>query len=311
MTMNEKHTCKLCSSEISQLQRHLTIKHHGILLVEYLEKFNCGAEYQETYQRLRNFRSKNSPWSVEFYVSRGMTQEEAKASINDKIAKKKEKRTTNPAEIGHCLHKWINEIQAAQKVKQYRIDIGSVPTLDKYIIRYGLDQGTAKWNLYRDNINNRQQKFLESASDSLIEAKLIRWFNQSSHKNGKIVREFSYDDFKSYSSAVFTATKLAISLYGDEIDSPNREILGKVHASQGFALDHKYSKYGGFVNKVHPILLGSKQNLQLISKADNQRKGQYCDITLDELRTYGTILDDQSISKQFKDRVSEIFIEKR
>ena len=72
--MSEKHTCKICSVNVSQLSRHLTMKHDKMILLDYLTKFNCGEEYTIISNALTIAISKNSPWSSEFYISRGYSK---------------------------------------------------------------------------------------------------------------------------------------------------------------------------------------------------------------------------------------------
>lgn len=305
--MIEKHTCKICSSKVSQLQKHLTMKHNLTKLDDYLREYNCGEEYTRINMTLRQVRAKNSPWSVEYYVSRGKTISEAKQLIDKKKETRKKQKTT-PSDPSHWVAKGFSHDDAVIRAEKYKKDIGSMPSLEKFIIRFGQDHGTKKWQEYQYKISNRQQTFLSKASDSIKEAKLIRWFNTSKTENGPVNKQFNYTDYVQYCRAVFTATKLSIIIYKELIDNTG-DRLGIVYGKNGWAVDHKFSKYGGFVNKIHPLLIGSYQNLQLLPKVENIRKGQYCSITLDELNSYKTILDDTDISTVLKGKINEIFIE--
>jgi cell fate (sporulation/competence/biofilm development) regulator YmcA (YheA/YmcA/DUF963 family) len=276
-------------------------------LLDYLKQFDCGEEFTSIDTALKVTRSKNSPWSVDFYVSRGKTQEEAKQILEEKQKLKKGPRIS-PANADHWINKGYSLEDAIQRADQYRKDIGQLPTLEKYVIRYGNKSGHEKWSKYRDCITNRQETFLTRASTIRHEAKLIRWFNTSKTKSGPVVKIFSYTDFEKYCDAVKTATKISVAVYGDLIDS-GRQKLGIIYGKAGYALDHKFSKYGGFVNNIHPLIIGSYQNLQLLPKIENSRKGQYCSISLDEIKSYKTIIDDVEISQELKDKVNEIFIE--
>lgn len=307
MIMNEKHICKICSAKIGQLQKHLTIRHNGKKLNDYLLEFKCGEEFNRINELLRAERSKNTPWSIEFYIARGKSEAEALAALNEK-RKTRKKQRTSAATSEHWIAKGYTEESAQIRANQYRKDIGSLPSLEKYIVRFGEASGNKKWQEYQDKIANRQEKFLSRVSPVRNESKLIRWFKNSRTEHGPVNKQFSYSDYDLYCDAVRTATKLSISVYGDEID-PGRTKLGIIYGKNGYSLDHKFSKYGGFVNKIHPLVIGSRDNLQLISTTENSKKGQYCSISLDEVKSYGTILTDESISIELRNKINEIFVE--
>lgn len=308
MIMNEKHTCKICLVEVGQLVRHLTMKHEKMTLMEYLTKFNCGEEYTTIYNRLRSARAKNSPWSIEYYTARGMTSEEGYAAIDVKRATRKNPKTT-PSQKEHWINKGLSEKDADHRVKNYLDQIGKLPSLTEYQIKYGPILGLKKYDEYKCKINNRQQKYMERliTNSNIYEAKFIQWYRRSLTEHGPVRKPFNYEDFSSYCKAVGTATKLSVAVYGDEID-PGRDKLGIIYGRNGWALDHKYSKYGGFINKIHPLVIGSKYNLCLIPIKENIQKGQYCSIQLAEVKQFKTILDDPNLSSSSKEIINEIFI---
>lgn len=305
--MKEMHICKICSANVSQLQRHLTMRHNRMNLNEYLKEFKCGEEFNKIDKNLRKDRAKNSPWSIEYYISRGKTEEEAVLLINEKRKTRKKQKTT-PSNSNHWVSKGYSLEDAEIRAQQYRSDIGRLPSLESYITRFGETIGKDKWNEYQSKIKNRQETFLSRASTVKHEAKLIRWFKNSRTEHGPVLKKFSYDNYDSYCDAVRTATKISIAVYGNIID-PEKNKLGIIYGKNGYAVDHKFSKYGGFVNKIHPLIIGSYQNLQLIPKKENCRKGQYCIVAIEEVLGYKTILDDKEISSDLKDRINEIFIE--
>lgn len=307
--MSEKHICKICSAKVSQLVKHLTIKHDGVKLLDYLSRFNCGEEFTTIENILKTDRSKNSPWSMEFYLTRGFSKDDAILELEKKRQERK-KPKTSPASLEHWVNKGLSSDEAIDRVNQYKKDIGVVPTLENYVIKYGVQLGTEKWNTYLERIKNRQNVFLSRASENIHEAKLIRWFKTSSNKNGQVVKPFTYDDYNSYCNAVMTATKLSIAVYGNDID-PGRHKLGITYGKNGWHVDHRYSKYGGFINNIHPLIIGSIENLQLITKEENSRKGQYCSISINEVNSFKTIVDDDNISKELRNKINEIFIEKK
>lgn len=51
----------------------------------------------------------------------------------------------------------------------------------------------------------------------------------------------------------------------------------------GYDWDHKFSVFEGFQQNVHPNLVASRDNLELVPVSDNRSNGQKCSITRDEL----------------------------
>jgi len=52
-----------------------------------------------------------------------------------------------------------------------------------------------------------------------------------------------------------------------------------------YNLDHKFSVYEGFINKIDPRIISSPYNLEVISEEDNIKKGIECSIGIKELLT--------------------------
>jgi len=51
----------------------------------------------------------------------------------------------------------------------------------------------------------------------------------------------------------------------------------------GYEWDHKFSVYEGFHQNVHPVIIASRENLELISINDNRSNGRICSISRDDL----------------------------
>ena len=282
---------------------------HKLSLSEYLIEYKCGEEYQRIESMLTLYRSANSPFSVEFYTSRGHSIEEAKQMIMH-LSSSCNRPKTNPADPHHWVNKGMSLEDAKSRAAKYRQDIGKLPRLEEFVTLYGEKIGKEKWDEYTLKKKNRFEKHKKSLSSNPTEAALLVWFKMSKVRWGNVIREFSYDDQTSYNKAVDTATKISVALYGDLID-PGRSRLGIIDGKGKWALDHKYSKYGGFRNRIHPLIVGSASNLELLSKNENMAKGAYCSISMEELLSLKTVLDDEEISKELRTKVNEIFIYKK
>ena len=57
----------------------------------------------------------------------------------------------------------------------------------------------------------------------------------------------------------------------------------KLKATPGHEWDHKFSVYAGFHQNIHPAIIASRENLELIPAVSNRSNGRECSITRDEL----------------------------
>lgn len=77
-------------------------------------------------------------------------------------------------------------------------------------------------------------------------------------------------EFIAYQKLVRSLTYVAIRHY-------------KLKSTPGYEWDHKFSVYEGFHQNVHPAIIASRENLELIPAANNRSNGRECSITRDEL----------------------------
>ena len=86
--------------------------------------------------------------------------------------------------------------------------------------------------------------------------------------------------------------KSAWELYEERVDNithkswkEHKKLINPNNLKRGkkFNLDHKFSKYEGFLNNVPPEILGHYSNLEILPESVNKSKGLDCSITLEEL----------------------------
>lgn len=65
----------------------------------------------------------------------------------------------------------------------------------------------------------------------------------------------------------------------------NSHLLGKMGVTGAMQIDHRYSIYDGFKNKISPFLIANNLNLQLLSWEENRKKGIKSDIDIQYLYT--------------------------
>jgi len=85
-----------------------------------------------------------------------------------------------------------------------------------------------------------------------------------------------FNKLQEYRMMVYRYTAKSISEFGYLIKDLNKRSLE-------FELDHKYSIYEGFKNKINPKIIGCYKNLQILTKKENLKKGIECSITKEEL----------------------------
>jgi len=83
--------------------------------------------------------------------------------------------------------------------------------------------------------------------------------------------------YKRYCRDVEFETRKNIKKYHNKIKNFNLR-------SYYYHLDHKYSMYEGFKNKVSPEIIGHWRNLEIVSKFKNESKSGKCTIKLKELK---------------------------
>lgn len=273
---------------------------HSIKLDDYLDTVEKRLLYEEIENSLRKTRSKNSPWSIQYYITRGFTMKEAEVELTKKRQNRK-CPTFFPSQIEFYLEKGLPHDEAIQRVKEYKFKIGRVPNYDELIAKYGTDLGNQKWEQYQANLKLREDKFIKKFP-SILDGKVIRSIRSMINK--KVTDP--YENFISYSKVCRLLTSLSILVYGNRLD-PTSKNLGRKYGKNGYAIDHKFSIYGGFYHKVDPFKIAAIDNLRLISITENSRKSQFCVIPLEEVLGYKTILDDEQLHVTTREIIKNVY----
>lgn len=298
------HTCRICLDQVDQLRRHITIKHKDITFDQYLSIPEDRILYEEIEAQQKKKRSKNSPYSMEYYKARGISEEEGQAAISSLIRNKK--KHIHPAKKECYLQKGFSEQEAEEMALQYRSKLGKLPTLEEYREKYGDEEGQKRWDVYYKKIKGREDKFL-SRFDSYIDGYITRFLQKGSRPDGYATVGFSYEDFQSYSNFCRRLTKFVVKVYRDRLDPEGIYIGSTGEGKNGYAIDHRFSIYGGFYHSVDPYKICSIQNLEIITKKQNSSKSQFCTITLEETQSFPTILEDLNISENVRDLIKDVF----
>jgi len=173
------------------------------------------------------------------------------------------------------------------------------------IKKYGVDHPVKNDSIKRKIINTwltkygvdnpfKAQIIKEKIKDILIEKYGVENPGQiyDEHKNekrkktkierGLIIPDEFLSDYKIYFKKVKKITETTYKKYKNIINPYNYERV--VNGKKGFQLDHIYSIFEGFLNKVEPEIMGHIENLQMIKWEDNRFKSKKCSIDLIELK---------------------------
>jgi hypothetical protein len=96
--------------------------------------------------------------------------------------------------------------------------------------------------------------------------------NRLFKENGLSQRKASAIDPKwiEYQKLVLRLTQVIIRFYN-------------LPSKPGYEWDHKFSVYAGYKNNVHPNIIASRENLELIPTNENRANGEECSISLNDL----------------------------
>jgi hypothetical protein len=90
--------------------------------------------------------------------------------------------------------------------------------------------------------------------------------------------QININEFRYYKNIVCNLTRKTYRKYNNIINP-----LNLPRGKYKYHLDHRFSIYDGFINKVQPEIISSVYNLQIISEYENLNKGKKSCITLNEL----------------------------
>jgi hypothetical protein len=137
-------------------------------------------------------------------------------------------------------------------------------------------------------LDGKRSKFRVQCKDGHISDKSYSSFTRNEKKwicsrcyYNSLGSNLSEDDIlrlENYTKQVRILTAKTYKLH-KSIINPNNFINGK----SDYHIDHKYSIYEGFINKIDTKIISSKENLQMLSYIDNLRKGVKSSIDINDL----------------------------
>lgn len=168
---NELPECKICGFKGKQLYKHVS-SIHGMSIDEYKSKYDGPTETKEYLEHLSKSRqgennpmynkgeSENSPWSVEFYIKKGYSEDEASKLKQEFI----------------------------ENVKKSKLPSSEPTRIEYYMNKYDIDEEEATDMLYKRQQTNSVESIAKRNNISLVEAQKIRdditkkWINTLNKK---------------------------------------------------------------------------------------------------------------------------------
>lgn len=207
-------------------------------LIRYGEKDGI-LKYQEKIRKTNNR-------SIDFYIDRGCTEDEAKTLLKDRQTTFSLEKLVRKhgQERGRALWeerqmKWLSTINAKPLSERLKINASKGLSKEKFILKRGLEA----WN-------ERCSKMLKSMED-----------------RGWIISDPEEHSF--YYTLVNQITKISKQYIPKRLSN--------------FQLDHKHSIAMGYRLRILPQIIGSPVNLEWIPGDENRKKSYNCSINKDDL----------------------------
>lgn len=214
--------CKICGFRSNSLMVHI-YKKHNMSIEEYKNAY--GAEVNSPkYKKQQSDRCKGdknpihkisnkqetSPFSKQFYLKKGFTEEEAEQKVKDIVSSVKEKRrinNSNTSSIEYWLKKCDGDEAKARKALKER---QSTFTLEKCIKKFGEEEGKKRWQERQDKwIGTLDQKTDEEKAE-INKKKLLGALSVMGKGYSKISQVLFvsiYENIKNKYSDIYFATK--------------------------------------------------------------------------------------------------------
>ena len=175
----EKETikCKLCESEMTQLGRHLKIK-HNIDSTEYRRLFPDAPMMSDS-RKMKNSRKDISPNNVEFWIKKGHSNDEALLKIVEHKRKLSVKsKISSPFSRQYWIEKGHTEAEVEKLLKE-----NNSRNLDFFINKCGEEVGTKKFDemLQKRAYSNSKQKMIDDgrSKEEIEDISKLRWSQTS------------------------------------------------------------------------------------------------------------------------------------
>jgi hypothetical protein len=303
----ERIFCKICNVQtnltIDSFSRYHLKPNHNMNMKEYYDKcikienegkcLHCGkyTKFIGYYKGYAKFCSQKHQ-RISEYIRKKISESFNNRDINKENEKRKK---TNLEKYGREYVAQVDEFQ----------DKWKKTNLEKYGKEHTLDLDKCKKRRVcslkknKKEINEKRKKFWRNLTEAelsiIIDKKRktfekkygVEWNSQveiikekirlTNEKNGNWLNNRSKNDFLNYKNKVRNETlKHRIKLFKDwnGLDYYTGNILSYENYKMYPTVDHKISKYYGFINNIDPKEIGSFKNLCICSRSTNAKKNK-------------------------------------
>lgn len=289
---NRSQKSKYCSQNCS-VKANIQLKIVGIENIDYVVCGICKLKYKEiNADHLRMHRIEKEEYDDKYGNRTSEKTRNKKDTLSSRLTSELSKKLSDSHKIvgyvkkygekvgmikynemidnliyGHSVDFYIEKYGEKDGVIKYReLQNKKVITLESQINKYGTEEGTKRYNSWKEKQKNKNtiSYFIELYG---YDEGLNRWFeknNKISISNSKIDGDKRHT-FELYCLEVNKFTRMSLQMF----ELKDIELRGEEF---GYDLDHMVSKIYGFKNKIEPEIIGHISNLKIITSSDNSRK---------------------------------------
>jgi hypothetical protein len=203
----------------------------------FREKYGDNWEIEKT-----QTHRKRSKRCVDYWMSRGFTEQEAKNQVSE------------------------YQLKTAGVNREYYLSRGFTEEETSIIIQK-IDQ---KKKNHRRNREYLKEKYPNNWQEIYRES--LDRYRKNMEERGQWTPLSILDDFQKYRSLVLNYTRLSVKIFPGLIENLEKR-------SRDFHLDHRYSLKMGFINDIPAEIIGSPVNLEIIPGPENCVKQAKCSIS--------------------------------
>ena len=233
--------------------------------------------YEEIYHRNIKSRRENSKMCPEYWIKRGFEGDEVISKISEY------QKYFSGVSKDAIIRRFNGDLEYAEYVSSV-INNKKDSNSFKYCLNTSKGNYLEASILYVDKCNRKDHRSIYNfnSHDEYLEYndKLSnKSYNTLLSKSLTIDRK-EIKNYKEYCNRVNYYTKLNLRLNGDAKFGFGYDKTIKVNENH---VDHNFSKFQGFINNVHPKIIGSIENLEILNYIINIRKNKNSWIELDVL----------------------------
>jgi len=262
--------CPICGEKYREIN-NAHIWFHNMTIDEWKEKFPDFDNLSKT-SRLKKATLKNVTKEQSKKLRKGHTLEgyiEKYGEYDGKIKYVERCENIKYARTREYYIEKYGEVEYKKMTKNRGV------TLEKYIKKYGEIEGKTKYDKWLEN-NRKSSTLLGYLEKHGEKEGYKKWFskNKKNSISSSHINVEDIDDYKKYCMEVDKETRISLQLNKlENIELRSRE----------YHLDHKVSKCYGFNNNISAKIIGSINNLEIITANENLSKQKHCSMDIDDL----------------------------